>query len=722
MLELVEGDTLAERLHPGPLEVEEALGIARQIAEGLEAAHDNGIIHRDLKPANILVTEEGDPRVLDFGLSKLLDVSEGQAHRDQTVALIRAWTPQYASPEQARGESCTTATDIYSLGVLLFETLTGHRPYRFENETPYQVERILCEEQCPTPSRVVTRVARVPRSDGGTRAITPESVSRARSEPLTRLRKRLRGDLDTIILKALQKDARRRYLSVELFSQDLARHLDGQPVLARGDGMSYQASKFVRRHRWAVGGAAVVVLSLVMGVVLATVGLAREATARRKADIAAARATQANEFLEEMLSSADPGRDGREVRVVEVLDQAAQRVAHAFAEQPEIESSLRGTIGVSYRALGLYDASGPHLEASLRLARSAHDPKDRLVLEAMNELALLYWAQGRMDEAQPLLKQALDTQREQSGDEDSFTLTLNNNLAGLFMQRGQLAEAEPLFRRTIEVQRQTLGAYHADTLRSMSNLAMLLRQQNRLDEAEELFQLVYRERERMLGQMHPDTIVSINNLSAVLFSRGSYEEATEMSRQVLDLQRSVNGPRHPHTLIAMSNLGALLRHAGDLDAAESLLKETLALTIEVLGADHPETLKTRHGMVSVYRDQGRLEEAMSLAREVVEVSQRVLPEQHWRTALHRLLLAQLEIDLNNLDGVEEDLESTYETLREQLGSEHPHTFEAVATLVRYYEATDQAVPADEYRSLMPLPAGETPDTAASPPAPDGSPG
>ena len=464
VMEYVEGRPIIADCDQRGLSINQRLKLFRKVCSAVQYAHQNLIVHRDLKPGNILVTPGGEPRLLDFGISKLIDENEEAIAVDVTMPGVRAMTPQYASPEQIRGEPITTATDIYSLGVILYELLSGHKPYRLDSEIRYEAERIVCEVEPPTPSSAVTRSAESRNPDGSSVTITPDAVSRTRGETPAKLRRCLKHDLDAIVLKAMYKRPERRYASAEQLSEDIANYLAGRPLTARKQTAGYRIAKFARRNAVAVSAAAMVALALITSTIVATVGLTREAAAREKADVEAARATQINQFLNEMLASVDPGRDGREVRVADVLERAAVRAGGAFKDQPEIEASLRVTIGVAYRELGLLDAAAPHLAAALRLSGDAHGREDRHFLEAMNELALLHWARGRMDLAQPLFEEALAVQGKKSESGDRFTLTLNNNLAGLLMQQGRLAEAEPLFRRTLDVQRQSLGERHDDTL------------------------------------------------------------------------------------------------------------------------------------------------------------------------------------------------------------------------------------------------------------------
>jgi serine/threonine protein kinase len=417
------------------LSVTERLKLFRQVCSAVQFAHQNLVVHRDIKPKNILVTADGTPKLLDFGIAKLLNPDLSGGVLEVTRLEERLMTPDYASPEQIRGEPITTASDIYSLGVLMYELLTGHRPYRLARRTMSDLTRAICEEDPARPSTIVVEVQTVVGPEDTASQITPEAVSRSREGSPERLRRRLAGDLDNIVLMAMRKEPERRYASAEQLSEDIRRHLGGLPVMARKDTVGYRASKFVQRNRAAVVGAALVAISLLAGVVVSTwlalVASEQRDAARREAE----KAQQINAFVQEMLSAADPSRGsdgGRDVTVVQVLERAAALAEIDLSSQQEVQAAVKNAIGGAYFGLGLYDS------------------------------------------AESLLRTALGSQERLLGAEHPDVALTRARLASLLATKGDLATAEPMYRESLRVLKAAYGAEHLEVANVLGGLGQLL--------------------------------------------------------------------------------------------------------------------------------------------------------------------------------------------------------------------------------------------------------
>jgi tetratricopeptide (TPR) repeat protein len=491
-------------------------------------------------------------------------------------------------------------------------------------------------------------------------------------EPPDRLRQRLRGDLDAIVMKAMHKQPALRYESVAALADDVTRHLDGEPVRARRHSLGYRTAKFVRRNIVAVSVTALVVLSLVGGGVALSIGLVREARAHRLAQDEAAEAAAISRFLNEMLSSVDPGRAGRDVRVAEVLERAADDVGSRFEDRPEVEAALRTTIGQSYRALGLLEPAEAQLEKALALRETHRGAEHYETLESLNELGVLRIMQGDLPAAEQLLERALESGKRRVGQDDELMLSTLSSLAGLRNVQGRLPEAEALLRRLLDVQRRTLG------------------------------------------ETHPNTIRTIHNLGLVLHREDKDEQAEHYCRRALALHVEAHGADHIHTIRAKGNLATLLMERGALDEAEPPLLDALEGGRRLLGEHHPETINWLHNVAALRRYQGRDAEALALARAALGAAEASLPEGHLKIARYRDHVGGCLTALGEFAEAERELLKAHESMDRQLGEVHPYTQKVIENLIALYRAWGKPAESAEWRARLEEAEAETP--AASQPS------
>jgi serine/threonine-protein kinase len=588
VLEHVEGVAIDDDCERRGRGLAERLELFRTVCSAVEFAHRNLIVHRDLKPGNILVTPEGVPKLLDFGIAKLLAPAPLE-EADSTAILGRLLTPQYASPEQFRGEPLTTATDVYSLGVLLYRLLAGRSPYRLEHASPLELERVLAAG-IPKPSAVA----------GG---------------PFGR---QLAGDLDNIVAMAMQPEPARRYGSVEQLAEDLRRYRAGLPVSAREDTLRYRCTKFVRRHR---GPLAAVSAAAALIVGFAVVAAVQSVRAARQAD----QARQVAEVLTGLFTAADPlAPAGGERTVRQVLDQEAERSLRELAGQPQVQAALMDVIGMAYRNLGRLDRAEPLLRRALAIRRRASGGRSLEAAESLDHLASLGHWQGDLAGGERLYRQALALRRELLGERDPRVLETLDHLGELKFYQGDLAAAEKLQRQVLAERRRQLPPLHLDLAGSLNDLAETRLAQGDLHEAEELARQALAQRRQLLGADHPLTVDSLDLESGLLLDRGEFQGAVPLLREVLERRRRRLGPQHPRVATALANLGGALMQTGDLAAAEPLERQALAIRRQVLGNDNSIVANSLYSVAFLLAKRGDLAAAEQLYAESLAIDRRKL--------------------------------------------------------------------------------------------------
>ena len=736
-MEYIEGVPITQYADEHRLSITERLRLFKAVCKAVQYAHQNLIVHRDLKPSNILVTSQGEVKLLDFGIAKLLEEEEVEIH---TRTGLRVMTPEYASPEQVRGEPVTTAADVYALGVVLYELLTGHRPYQIKALTPSEVERVICETEPPRPSTAAQQTVHVTGGDGATQAITPEAISQARATLPDKLQRRLVGDLDMIVLKALAKEPSRRYASAEALVEDINRHLAGLPVQARGDTLGYRMRKFVRRHRVGVGGVAGFVLLLAFAAVAMT--LQQQATARERdrAQLEAAKADQMATFLLGLFASSDPLQAHADsITARQILDEGARRIETELANQPVVQASMMDAIGQVNMNLARYDEAlaltrkayqlrvqhlGPaqpevatslEHEADILDYQAKYDAADSLYREALalrraslgdthpdvatllDKLGDTVMDKGDREAAESLYREALALRREALGNNHPDVATSLNSLATLLYYNRELEEAEPLFREALAIRQQAFEPDHPDVASSFNNLGILMDERGKADEAEALYREALARRIRRLGEAHPNVATVMNNLAYVLYTKGDLEEAETLYRKALAIDRTVHGPRHPRVAGKLNNLARLLQSKGAFEEAIVMYQEALAIRRERLGEEHPYVALSLNNLAGVYHEQQNMEAAIPLYRQALAMRKKVLPEGHPSTANTQSNLGDCLRQVGQFEEAETLLKEAYAVLEER-GTDYPPTKTTLERLVLLYEDWGKPEEATKYRS------------------------
>jgi tetratricopeptide (TPR) repeat protein len=645
------------------------------------------------------------PKVIDFGIAK----ATGQSLTDRTLYTGFAQlvgTPLYMSPEQAEmsGLDVDTRSDVYSLGVLLYELLTGTTP--FDQETMRQaaldeMRRIIREEEPPKPS---TRLS----SLGATRA----TVSANRKAEARNLDRVVRGELDWIVMKALEKDRRRRYETANDFATDVRRYLDDEPVAACPPSAWYRFGKIARRNRVALMTSALVASALVLGTAVSTwqairatraervarqqrdaadAAQAAEARTRKRAEDAertaraeADRAKAVNDFLtEDLLTQAEPAKNSVEdkVTLLEVVDRAAAKVGDRFHDQPEAESALRKTLADTYHGLGSFAKAERQAQAALEIEQRLHGPEAAETFNTLAKLGEMRSHLGRSREALELLRQATEGLRRTLGPDHPDTLSSSNDLATAYRAVGRTPEAIVLLEETLKLQTAKLGPDHPHTSTSRNNLAVMLADLGKRDEARKLHEQALAIKRRTLGPEHPDTLASMTNLAVVLSQQGKRDEARKLHEQALEIKRRTLGPEHPDTLTSMNNLAVVLEKQGKRDEARKLHEQALEIQRRNLGPEHPDTLTSMNNLAVVLHEQGKRDEARKLYEQALEIYRRNLGPEHPATLT---LMSNLAVVLSQQGKRDEALklyEQTLEIQRRVLGPDHPGLWFTISQVV-----------------------------------------
>lgn len=695
-MEYIKGEPITDWADRKKLSIDQRLELFRSVCEAVSYAHRNLIVHRDLKPSNILVNDDGAVKLLDFGISKLLD----ESHTLQITHTINApLTPEYAAPEQLTGANVSLATDVYALGVILYELLTGRKPYRIPSRVRREIERVIIEEEPGKPSTVVTE--EISSSTESTSATSPRQISLLRNLDPQALKKRLTGDLDVIILKALRKEPERRYGSVGAFSEDILRHLNQFPVSAQADSAGYRLRKFVRRNRTFVVAATLVMVSLAGGLAIAVwqAGVARQEA--ENARIEAQRAEELSEFLVGLFEANDPAQaQGDSILVREILDRGLEQIADELHQQPILRSYLQTTMGNIYMRLGMLNTADSLLSQVVATQRELPDVDPIALAETISLLARVYRYMGRTEEATDIEREVLGIlETTFPGDFTGTSISLSS-LGYLLTLQGAFDEAEEYLVKGYEMEHRLSDSNPTSTLGSAtSNLAIMYYYRNEMDQAVLYFEESLQIQRALVGdQPHPDLAISLDNLASLLQMTERFEEAIVYSSEAMSIQRVLYGNQpHPSLVTTLNNHGVLLHHLGRYSESQEILNEVMELKVELYGYEHPSTAITMGWLGYVARSQENYDQAEELYREAIQISERTLPPGHenWIHQMQRL--AGMISQLGRWEEAEEMYLLSYERALEHYGPEHTYTVSARRPLAGFYEAWDKPELAAQYR-------------------------
>ncbi len=664
VLEHVEGEQIDRYCDGKGLDVEARIRLFLDVLSAVAHAHTNLIVHRDIKPSNVLVGTDGQVKLLDFGIAKLL---EGEAGGGGATALTReggrALTPEYAAPEQMTGGAITTATDVYALGVLLYVLLAGRHPAEGAFQSPADLYKAIVDTE---PQRLSDAVAQ------------------------------LKGDLDTIVAKALKKNPEERYASVSVLAGDLKRYLDNEPISARPDTLAYRTAKFVRRHRAAVAAAGAVVLLLAGLIGFYTLRLAKE---RDRARLQAQKATKVTELLTGLLTGADPyeTRKAKEPTVRGILDAGAERIEKELTGQPELKAEMLTVMGRVYQRLGIHDKAQSLLEKALAVGRHSLGPEHERVAQSLNELGVLLRAKGDLASAAPILEQALAMRRKVLGRDHKDVAVTLVELARVYGDLGSDDKAEPLFRESLAIRRKVLGEEDHETAVSRSDLAHVLRRRGDLAGAESLFRESLPIFRKTKGEDHPHVATILSQLAVIAADRENYSASESLFRQCLAMDRKTLGESHPDVATDLIGLSRPLLEQGKYEEAASKLQEGLRIALSSLGNDHPLIAFGKIYLGRVYLARKDPAAAEPLLRDALRIRQRIFSPDDWRIGVPKSVLGAALTALARYDEAEPLLLDAQRVLKDIPGAQGQETKATRNRLAALYEAWGRPEKAAPYR-------------------------
>lgn len=640
VMEYVHGEPIDKYCDSRQLPLKERLQLFIKVCAAVQYAHQNLIVHRDLKPGNILVTPDGTPKLLDFGIAKLMDASaKAAAELALTRVNDRVLTPEYASPEQILGQNVTTTSDVYALGIVLYELLTGTRPYQVNAVSQLELERSICIMDPPRPSQMVDKLTGDPASAN---PLDVKAIASARCLSPRKLKHELTGDLDAVVMRALRKESERRYSSVEQLVDDIKRHLDQQPVLATQGNWLYYSTRFINRHAVGVGMTTAAAVALIAFAIIMSVQAKRIAEQRDIAEQERYRAESVSDFMLEVFTAADPFQaQGKEATAKDLLDKAGQQIASDLNQQPEVRARLLEAIGRSYQRQGQTDSAIKYLDDALRLQKKSSNKSSTSVATTLDYLGLALLGRGDFTAAQSAFTEADELLKNSRQTQTPIYLQLLTDMGRLEHSRSNLGAAKKHFEQSLQLSRRLYGNAHPETAAVLLNLAQVLTWQSNTTAAEKLARegvAIYR---ATFPEMHPDRVMADYQLGELLFRKGQLEEAADLIGHALTIQKQLYGEKNINIAGTLDTLGMIQQSQKKWDAAEKTAREALGIVTTSQGSSSINTAYYHSALADLLIKREKYTEAEREIRVALNALQQSVEHNNQYLASAEYLLAEV---------------------------------------------------------------------------------
>jgi len=695
VMEYVQGIPITAHCDQNRLTTQERLELFKQICEGVQHAHQKAIIHRDLKPSNILIAiQDGKavPKIIDFGVAKA--TAQSLTERTMYTELgVLIGTPEYMSPEQAEmsGQNIDTRTDVYSLGAILYELLVGALPFdpqELRRAGFDEIRRKIREEDPPKPSTKLSTMGDASTMQAQKRQTEPSALIR-----------QVRGDLDWITMKALEKDRTRRYGSPSELAADIDRFLHHQPIIARPPSTLYKARKFVRRHRVGVGVASTIAILLVAFSVTTAIQARRIARERDRASQEAEASRQVSDFLTGLFKVSDPSEArGNSITAREILDKGADKITRELQGQPLVQGKLMNTMGFVYESLGLYDPAQKLLETALDIRTKSLGPDHPDVATTLSELGTVLWRKGEFAKAKALQEQALTIREKRLGPDSEVVASSLHNLGTLNWSQGDYDEARRLLERALAIREKILGPEHADVASTLNSLGAIAYKEGDLKKAGVMWERTVAIREKVLGPDHPWVAQTLNNLAIVHTYTGDPKGAVPLLERVVQIQEKVLGPKHPDLASGLMNLGDAISRSGDPIGAKPYYARAVAIQ-EAASPGNPELARFLDRLASVMLKENDLKGAQGLYERSLALRQKALGPKHPEAAESLSGLADCASQGGRLQEAEALYERALAITRKPDGSYYPSGYDVLKGFAALLRATRRDARAAEMEAL-----------------------